>query len=535
MFRVALALLVGVAFWNSQNGVFLFDDFASIHQNATIRALWPPWPALNPPAGGESVSGRPLANLTLAVNYAIGGLQVRGYHVLNILLHLTCVLLAFGVLRRLLRLAGNGAISGRSDEIAVAIAAIWAVHPLQTEVVSYVVARTESLMAACFLLCVYASVRAHVEGGGRWNIVAIVGAALGMLSKESMAVAPIAVVLIDRAFFFPSFAEAFRRRRILYAGLCASLLILVALSAATPRADSAGFAVHAAAAADVSLVNYLRNQSLILPHYVRLMVWPIGLVLDYGPVAPLTTAAVAPYAALVIAACVIVVWWWRSKPRVGLPFVLCLLLLAPTTLVPIVTEAGAERRMYLPGLALISAIVVYAWTVAPPMIARTMAAAATAVLLLLSITRNAEYASTYEMWRTVVERRPHGRAYLNLAVAANESGRRSEVLPLLRNAALGFPDAEYPLGERLYQERRYSEAISHLDAFLRVRSTHFQAEAAKQLLIRSWTDLAIEESNQGRLSDAHQAFVQALKLEPNNPDLQRNVAISTAAISGAPR
>ena len=57
-FLFGLGLLVSVTFWNSQGGVFLFDDFASIHQNSTIRELWPPWLAFNPPGRGESVAGR---------------------------------------------------------------------------------------------------------------------------------------------------------------------------------------------------------------------------------------------------------------------------------------------------------------------------------------------------------------------------------------------------------------------------------------------------------------------------------------------
>ena len=165
------------------------------------------------PGRGESVAGRPLANWTLALNYAAGGLDVRGYHVVNILLHLACTLLAFGAIRRLLRLSGPPAVSNRANEIALAIAAIWAVHPLQTEVVDYVVARTESLMAACYLLCVDASIRAHESPGRRWNIVAILVAGLGMLSKESMATVPVAIVINDRALLFPSFADALRARR----------------------------------------------------------------------------------------------------------------------------------------------------------------------------------------------------------------------------------------------------------------------------------------------------------------------------------
>jgi tetratricopeptide (TPR) repeat protein len=532
-FLAGLALLVGVTFWNSQSGVFLFDDFASIHQNATIRELWPPWLAFSPPGRGESVAGRPLANWTLALNYAADGLEVRGYHVVNVLLHMTCVLLAFGIARRLLRLAAPATVASRSNEIAFAIAAIWAVHPLQTEVVDYIVARTESLMAACYLLCLYASVRAYESPGHRWNVVAILAAGLGMLSKESMATIPVAVVLIDRALLFPSFADAFRARRSLYLGLCASLLILVALATAAPRANSAGFTVRSDAAAETSFSGYLLNQLLIVPHYFKLLVWPTDLVLDYGYTAPLTLADALPYAAALIVLCALVAWLWLAKPRAGLPFVLCLLLLAPTTLVPIISEVGAERRMYLPSLVLIAAMLVYAWQVVPRKVLITIGVVLIGALAVLSMKRNAEYSSTYDMWRTVVDRRPHGRAHLNLAVAASESGRSDEVLPLLRKAVVDFPDAEYPLGERLYRERRYEEAISHLQTFLRVRPTHFQAEAAKQLLIRSWTDLAIQESEADRLPQAHEAFVQALKLDPDNPDLRRNVQTSEAVLKEA--
>jgi tetratricopeptide (TPR) repeat protein len=242
---------------------------------------------------------------------------------------------------------------------------------------------------------------------------------------------------------------------------------------------------------------------------------------------------VLPYAAALIALCVLAGWLWFVKPRAGLPLVLCLLVLAPTTLVPIISEVGAERRMYLPSLAIISVSVVYAWLVIPRKILIAIGAVLIGALAVTSVRRNAEYSSTYEMWRTVVDRRPHGRAHLNLAVAANESGRTDEVLPLLRKAVSDFPDAEYPLGERLYRERRYAEAIAHLENFLRLRPTHFQAEAAKQLLIRSWTDLAIQEDGAGRLQQAHEAFVQALKLDPGNPDLRRNVAISEKAVTNS--
>jgi hypothetical protein len=468
----------------------------------------------------------------MAINFAIGGLEVRGYHVGNILLHLSCALLAFAALRRILRLAMPAAPARDSTAIAFLASAAWAVHPLQTEVVDYIVARTESLMAVFYLLCIYSAVRAYEHIGERqprasWIALAIGSAALGMLCKESMATIPLAVVVIDRAMFFPSFAAAWRARKALYIGLCLCWLIVIAIATGAPRASSAGFGISSEVAAEVSTVGYLRNQALILPHYLQLLVWPTNLVLDYGYAVPLKTTDVLAHAAGLVIGGLMIAALWFARPRSALPFVLAILLLAPTTLVPIVSEVGAERRMYLPALAIISGAIAYGGHVLPRRIFMALSAAMIVGLALLSVQRNSEYFSTYGMWKTVVERRPHGRAYLNLAVAANDEGRRSEVLPLLRQAVIGFPDAEFALGERLYQERLYAEAIPHIETFLRVRSTHYQAGAARQLLIRAWTDLAIQRSDRGDLAAAHDAFSRALELDPSNPDLRRNVATST--------
>ena len=92
------------AYSDSFGGEMVFDDGKSIEDNPTIRRLWPLWRPLCPPAHGETVTDRPLLNLSLAVNYAFGGLDVRGYHATNLAIHLAAALLLFGVVRRTLRL-----------------------------------------------------------------------------------------------------------------------------------------------------------------------------------------------------------------------------------------------------------------------------------------------------------------------------------------------------------------------------------------------------------------------------------------------
>jgi len=97
-----LAAATCLCYANSFKGVFLFDDESAIVDNETIRALWPPRAVFEPPPN-TTVSGRPLVNLTLAVNFALGGFDPRGYHAVNLAFHLLTGLVIFGIVRRALR------------------------------------------------------------------------------------------------------------------------------------------------------------------------------------------------------------------------------------------------------------------------------------------------------------------------------------------------------------------------------------------------------------------------------------------------
>src|SRR5271170_509528 len=149
---VAAGLL---AYRKSYGGPFVFDDPPSILYNATIRHLWPFWSVLRPPHGeGITVGGRPVLNLSLAVNYAISGTRVWSYHALNLLIHILAGLTLFGIVRRTLERVGSGDLA-RPYLLGLAITLLWILHPLQTESVTYVVQRAESLMGLFYLLTLY--------------------------------------------------------------------------------------------------------------------------------------------------------------------------------------------------------------------------------------------------------------------------------------------------------------------------------------------------------------------------------------------
>ena len=467
-----IALAVVLTYANGLSGPFILDDQASIVQNAGIRDLGQLDRVLLPEAESP-VAGRPLASLSFALNYAAGGLDVRGYHVVNVALHLGCALLLLAVARRTLD----------APAPAFAIALLWAVHPLNSEVVNYVTQRTESLMALCYLATLYAAIRAAAPSRhrARWQRAAVVACALGMTAKEPMATAPLMVALYDRVFLFGSWREALRARGRLYGAFAATWAIPALLIAGSPRAASAGLS------SGVSPWTYLLNQAVVITDYLRLSVWPRDLVAYYGWPETLTLADVAPYAVLVIALLIVTIVALIRWPRLGFLGAWFFVILAPSSsIIPIATEVGAERRMYLPLAALVALAVIgtrAAWRrLAPssrgprsggppqPSVATWAVPLAVVATLLAATTiaRTREYASAVTLARTIHERKPTAVSAHMLGEQLGLAGRDAEAIPYLRAAiAGGNSRASYQLGTTLMNTGQADEAIQRLDAFAR--------------------------------------------------------------------
>ena len=138
LWLVIVACSLG-AYATSFEGAFLFDEDRHILQNESIRSLWPLGPVL-------SASRRPLVNLSLAINYAVGGLDVWGYHAFNVCVHILGGLVLFGVVRRTLARSPWDEMVGVSGPwLAASTALIWVVHPLNTQAVTYIIQRGESI------------------------------------------------------------------------------------------------------------------------------------------------------------------------------------------------------------------------------------------------------------------------------------------------------------------------------------------------------------------------------------------------------
>jgi protein O-mannosyl-transferase len=551
--RAAIIVLAGtVVYANSLSAPFIFDDQTAVIENAQIRRLWPLTVPLSPPRE-TPVAGRPIANLTFAINYAIGGLDVRGYRLTNLAVHVLAALTLFGLVRRTLRLGSLApAFGAHATNLAWIAALMWMLHPLQTETIDYVTQRTESLMGLCYLLTLYCSVRALEGRHGRWQAAAVIACATGMACKESMVTAPVIVVLFDSVFVARAVLRKIHRAR-LYVGLACTWAVLAGLMASEPR-TTVGFDTN------VSGWTYLLNQAPILLTYLRLTFWPRNLVLDYGIPQPLTLADVWLPMIAVIALAIVVVVLLARRPQAGFLGAWYFITLAPTSsIIPIATEVGADRRMYLPlaGLVVLGVLGTYrAWMLrATPSRQAVGLAAALGVCVLLSaatIQRNREYESKLSILQTTVDRRPHPRSYLMLGSTLLEAGRRQEAMPYLERAR-DEPGASFVLGVDHISQGRLAAGADELERFLQQAPKHRQAVDARESLGRAYSvldqlDKAAAQLTevirlqpgrgpahaylgevllrQGRTADGVREFQIAADLQPGNPDALRLLGIA---------
>ncbi len=564
-------VLTIAAYASAVSSPLLFDDQTSIVSNQSIRQLLPLQGPLSPPRD-TPVAGRPLVNLTLALNYAGDGLGVRAYHVTNIVIHVLVALTLFGVIRRGLALPRSPArLRARADDVALAVALVWALHPLNSEVVNYLTQRSESLMALCYLLTFYAAIRAHDRAGALgWTAVAIAACAAGMASKESMVTAPLMVVAMDRVLVFPSWRSAFWSRRGLYAGLAAGWVVLGAILWTVPR-TSVGFD------AGTTWWVYLLNQAQIIPRYLGLALWPRALVLDYGLPKPLMFMDVLPgflfLGAMVLATGLAL---WR-RPVLGLLGLWFFVTLAPaSSIVPVATEVGAERRMYLPLMALVLAFVLAVdWLLdrlarspatadqapsSPRRIGVPVAVLAVvcAALMVGTMLRNREYASPLTMAQTIVDRWPNGRGHFLLASELVLAGRQEEALAQFRESAKDYPGALFALGTELVASGNVDEGTTALLQFISAQPDHAVVIPAREMLSSVYLnqeqfDLAAEQlrlllarvpNHAGarrlmgdlrlRQSDPTAAAVEyreSLRIRPGQPETLGNLGFALSAIN----
>lgn len=563
---VVIVLAALAAYHNSWHGPFVFDDLPSIPDNPTIRHLWPLGRVLVPPHE-TTVDGRPVLNLSLAFNYAMSGTRVWSYHALNLLIHMLAGLTLFGIVRRTYG-AGRPALrppeqKAAADHVALAIALLWTVHPLQTEAVTYVIQRGESLMGLFYLLTLYCFIRGveaqefcggpstgsthsassgqagsppagsghptpkevacherRPKAGVEWFAASVLCCFLGMGTKEVMVSAPVVVFLYDRTFLSGTWREAWRRHWRLYLALAASWVLLAGLIEMCGRllGDSKGFNTP------VPWWAFAATQFPAMARYLWLVLWPHSLAFEYATFWIKHPIQVLPSALLVVGLMWATLWAIRARPALGFLGACFFIILAPTSLTPGVAEMIVEHRMYLPLAAVLALVVsaVHAATKRRPMVFILTIAAAVVACVGGTIQRNKDYRSALALWSDTVAKCPDNeRAWNNLAGAlAGVPGRLPEAIAAYEQALRVQPNSsgtQNNLGCILANlPGRLPEAIGHFEAAFRLAPSNARAR----------NNLGIFLCKDGRTSEAIVQFEAAVRIKPDYAEAHYNLGVA---------
>ncbi len=517
---LVLVLAACAAYSNSFSGPFLYDDVPSIKDNPSIRQLWPLSTVLIPPNdSGITVNGRPLVNLSLAINYAFGGLNVFGYHVVNLLIHVLAGLALFGSVRRALQLPKLKALIGPGDlstPIAFCSALLWLVHPLQTESVTYVIQRAESLVGLFYLVTFYCFVR-YVENPARrlWAALTVLSCLAGMASKEVMASAPLLVLVFDRAAVSGTFRDAWQRHRGLYLGLAATWIPLAFLVAHTGgRGGTAGFG-----AGGVTSWQYALTSALAIGKYLKLTFWPSQLVFDYGVGIERELLPVLPQSLMIVTLLALGAYALVKLPIVGFIALWFFAILGPSSsIIPIASETMAEHRMYLP-LAAITTLVA---CLAARYLKRVFLIAHVAiglVFIFLTVERNKDYSHELILWKDAQTKYPiNARAHNNVGEIYFRQDKFDEAIACFREAVRLLPnytDALNNLGNSLTQRGAPTEALPFLN----------QALIFKPNYAETYNNLGNAYYQLGDREKAIAHYSKSIELKPHFAEAHNNLGV----------
>lgn len=518
-----LLILAGVAVYsNSFSGSFQFDDYLHIVCSPKIRNLFHPEHYL-------PGTTRPMVALTLAFNYAVGRLAPEGYHALNLLIHLLAALTLYGLLRRTLetnRLRER--YRGQSVPLAFAVTLLWTVHPLQTESVTYIIQRAESLAGLFFLLTLYGLNRHAEHRSPAWRRLAFLACALGMGTKPVMVFAPLTALVYDRIFLSSCWRETFRARWKLHAGLFATwaLLALVLFNSRSEYLHSAGFSYQ-----KVSLAQYARTQPAVVLHYLRLVFWPHPLVLDYQwPVATHWREILPSSLALLIL--MLITGWalWlplkeaapgasaHRRAAAGFLGAWFFLTLAPSSSIIPIADLAFEHRMYLPLAAILAPVVFLIHGRVSRKWATALLIACTVALGTRTFLRNGDYRTEETLWRqTLLHGRPSARAYNNLGAGLLKEKKWAEAVSAFSEALRLDPSsssAHSHLGLALSEAERPEEALPYFQQALRLDPKSAQAH----------NGLGITLHQLGRFKEADEEYHLAIELDPYSfPEAYNNL------------
>jgi len=500
---VLIGLVACLPYLNALNNPFVYDDRDTVVANASLvdlsnvrfLFLYSPF--------------RPLVNLSYAIDRALWGYRPLGFHLTSVLLHAAAAVLLLLLMQRALEDAGPAPRG--AGPAALLAAALFAVHPLQSEAVAYVSGRSEVLCAVWFLAAMVLARDAMASGSALRGAAACVCGALAIASKEVGLVLPVMVVVYDWLLRPGDDDSRWRRLwRIFVPGFVVASAVAGYRLLALP---------HLTGGSTPLLTGM--TQAIVVWRYVGLLLWPGGQSIMHGVhratslADPLAIAAVAALAGVCLLA-----WWLRRRiPVVAFGLLWFLIALSPSSSIVALAEGMAEHRVYLASAGIFIAIAGMAVRAIPSprrkaaaLPGQYIAAAAVliTVLSVLTVMRNRVWGSAIALWgEAVVHAQGMWEPHYALADALREGGNCGAAVPEYRKVVDLSPahrDAYVNLGICLAQTGQLEEAERSFRQVLAIDPT----------FVRGYTNLGALALLRGDAGSARDFYREAIAQDQNN-------------------
>ena len=555
---IGLLLLLCLIYSNTLSSPFVFDD-SRITINTDLHRAGPAlWDQVR--AGFATLpKTRPVANLTLLLNYHLHGLQVTGYHLVNILIHLMTTVVLYLFVRTLLDLPGqeNGEGEAGRGWLALATAAIWAVNPLQSQSITYIIQRMNSLAALFMLLSLFLYCRARLTTARpRKGLLFTLSALAGLLalgSKEIAATLPLLLILLEW-YFFQDRSLTWLKKRLGWILTGIALLVGVTFLFLGPsplEAILAGYGER-----DFTMTERLLTESRVVLYYLGLFLLPLPSRLNLDHDFTLSLSLVEPITtliSLVVIAGLLGLAVRSARRRPLLSF--CILwyfinLGIESTFIGL--EILFEHRLYLPSMLLVLLLLTFLFRVVIKPHFRLLAVCLVVALFSFwTYERNKAWQSELSLWQDCAAKSPAkarpqklaGNALMdlgrprealayyeealalapedmanhnNMAVALVYLGRLPEARLILDKAVViepANPLTHTNLGNILLTQGHPEEALAHYRKAIQLNPDDPD----------NYTNLGVGLARQGRLTEALEMFNKALKLDPSDSSTHSNM------------
>ena len=468
-----LVILVSLVYANTLDVPFIFDDIPNIVDNPHIRWTRFSLDDVIDAAFKSPSSRRPVANVSFALNHYFYGDAVAGYHLVNITIHaISAVMLFFLAKTTLALLACKGGSrrmapphrvvgppedthpgcleNGLATAFPFWVAALWLVHPVHTQTVTYIVQRMNGLAAMFSLLALYAYARARMSPNGWLQrgrfVLCALSVVLALGSKENAVTLPFFIFLYEW-YFFQGLSRAWIRKQV-------PLLACLALGAAA----LIGFYLGASPVArilvdyshrDFTLIERVLTQFRVVVFYIFLLLWPqpsrLNLDHDFPLSRSLTDPATTLVAVLVVCGMAVAAIATARRHR-GISFLLWWFLgnlVVESSVIGL--ELVFEHRTYLPSITVCCLVVAgaYRW-----LRSSRLRAAVLAVIVIVfgawTVARNAVWRDDVTLWADCVAKSPEkARPRNKLGVALERRGRLGEAMVQYRAALRIDPEDAY--------------------------------------------------------------------------------------------